>query len=572
MKNTLLSLLIFGFFVSTAWADSVVLKSGKTIEGKIVHQTDLFIRIIPQGSSSFKEYLMREVAEVKRDQPLQESSLPEFTSGAILKEQVEGLKASQAAVAPKEAPLISEKMQLEIQSTRDELIKEVQAYKQVDAQALISSPAVVQVVAAKTQNLTEQQASSGASGEPVGREEYSTGSGLEMFDHIKPVYDGEVIVLDERKPGESEKKPTGPRKTIKGLPKKSIFENSPIDLRQMSIGVLILFIITLVVVRQMRKKQAKKKEKIPPDTGVEVIKSQAQPGVAGVAKPEGGPKPPPTPEQYASIYEKMAKSAAGMAPTKTTSKPISKNDPNDLKDQNVNDIRYKLNPRTYWMSIFSLFTYPFRKDVFFAWIGATVIACIIQVAMLAPFYGFAISIMMSIYFVGCIVSIVQTAVSPDKEDHFDWPDFTGWMDYFGTAILFILAYLIMFAPAVIYVWKLQRVDWIFFTLIGIGAFISPMYTLAIALVGGLASLNIVNIFKSIFHTFLPYIGTLIVQFFIGILNAVFYITPLAKIPVWGAVITTFIYIYFVFINFRLLGFFYRAHRHKLRWYGEEEQD
>ena len=174
------------------------------------------------------------------------------------------------------------------------------------------------------------------------------------------------------------------------------------------------------------------------------------------------------------------------------------------------------------------------------------------------------------YTIASMVKIIETAVTTEREDLYDWPDFLDWFDWVGKAILFLLAWGISYAPAIAYVVLLKRVDGWLFGLIGLGIFIAPMYTLSISLVGGFGSLNIINIFKSIAHTFFPYLATVIFWVLTQYLNFLAYYSPLTKIPMWGGVVRWFIFVYFLFVNMRLLGIFYKAHRLKLGWYGEAE--
>ncbi len=231
-----------------------------------------------------------------------------------------------------------------------------------------------------------------------------------------------------------------------------------------------------------------------------------------------------------------------------------------------------LNSRNYWCFVPRIFIYPFKGQVVFATVGTTVLFSVMNVAMYAPFYGFLVMIMFICYLVACMVNIIETAVTVEREDVFDLPDFTTWVDWAGKVFLLAMSVVLCYGPAVAYMYWLKRVDPGLFMLIGMGAFISPMCTLSVALVGGFESLNPVNVFKSIGYTFVPYTLTLIVLVFTQVLSFLTGLIPLVHIPIWGGLFKWFFVVYFLFVNMRLLGIFYKAHRLRLRWYGEDEND
>jgi hypothetical protein len=53
--------------VSAVWADTVVLKSGKVYEGKVIHQTPVFVRMELRDPPQVQEFLFEEVKDVRID-------------------------------------------------------------------------------------------------------------------------------------------------------------------------------------------------------------------------------------------------------------------------------------------------------------------------------------------------------------------------------------------------------------------------------------------------------------------------------------------------------------------------
>ena len=98
--------------------------------------------------------------------------------------------------------------------------------------------------------------------------------------------------------------------------------------------------------------------------------------------------------------------------------------------------------KTFLQSVPRIFIYPVRGKVLLSTLGATVVFYIFRIAMYAPFYGFFAMIFAFCYFVACIVKIIETAVTEEREDIFDWPSFTDMVDWFGKAFLFLIGWLI----------------------------------------------------------------------------------------------------------------------------------
>jgi hypothetical protein len=67
MKTFWLLFSIIFWSCNTLWADTVTLKSGKIYQGKVIHQTPVFVRIELQDPPRFKEFLAEEVKDIQMD-------------------------------------------------------------------------------------------------------------------------------------------------------------------------------------------------------------------------------------------------------------------------------------------------------------------------------------------------------------------------------------------------------------------------------------------------------------------------------------------------------------------------
>lgn len=240
--------------------------------------------------------------------------------------------------------------------------------------------------------------------------------------------------------------------------------------------------------------------------------------------------------------------------------------------------RIKQTPmKMFWTAFPRVFIYPFRPQVLLAAVGASVVFYIVRIAMMAPFYGFFATIFAYVYLVACFIKIIETAVQQEKEGAFDWPSFTEMVDWFGKGFLFIIGWLMCHGTAFFLFFNLVRFEPIRFFVVAlsvalllIGMFVYPMVILSMSLVGGAASLNIINVFKAIGETYVAYVFLLFLLFMTQIFSGLTQMIPLTGVPLFGSIFKWFLFVYFMLVDMRLIGIFYKTHRTVLQWYGEDE--
>lgn len=450
MRNTFFVLGMVLALVSTVEADMIVLKTGETIQGKIVRETPVFVRIETEDEIGVREYLQELIERIERG-PARDTVVQETLPPAV-----ESVPAGMVS----------------------EIVPAVQEV--ADKEQVVPSYTVVESKPVPLTRLDDQSIQEFLTAHPP-----------------QNLQEAPAPVVQEKKS----------------------FSLSP---RDGIIAAVIVVLIVLFVV--LRKKKT-------------------------------------VTEQEVKKREEAAKEALNLSEDEKKALEHAQKVP-----------KTAINPQNYWSFVPRIFIYPFQGQVVFATAGGTIFFAIMNVAMYAPFYGLMVMIMSVCYLVACMVNIIETAVTVEREDVFDLPDFMTWFDWAGKVFLLAMSVVLCYGPAVAYLYWLKRPDPVLFALVGMGAFISPMYTLSIALVGGFESLNPVNIFKSIGYTFIPYVLTLIVLIFTQILSFLAGLIPLVHIPIWGGLFKWFFVVYFLFVNMRLLGIFYKAHRLRLRWYGEDEND
>ena len=119
---------------------------------------------------------------------------------------------------------------------------------------------------------------------------------------------------------------------------------------------------------------------------------------------------------------------------------------------------------------------------------------------------------------------------------------------------------ICFCPTAFYYLFTRRIDFWFWVPLTIGGFFFPMCFLRGIMFDSFDALNPVEIFRSIFSTFLPYCG--LVLFFMTIGG--FAVVVLLRLPLWRFLRMCIIF-YLVFVLAHRSGWFYWWYKDKLGW-------
>lgn len=227
----------------------------------------------------------------------------------------------------------------------------------------------------------------------------------------------------------------------------------------------------------------------------------------------------------------------------------------------VSSIREIESPTTitsFWAEFIPSFIYPFRKNgKWLVLIGSVFFAMLFALARMAWLFGLPLLLILVSYLLEYMLTVLETSAYGSNEP----PEFPGMNDWaemiFGQFFLIILAGLVCFAPAVIYVFKTQSIDAVFWALLLLGEFIYPMIFLIIAITGRFAAFNPLLIISSILKAPIQYIAIVAVFAGISYLRNLSQVS-LMKIPVLGFFIGEFITFYSMIVQMRLLGIFYRS--------------
>jgi len=133
-------------------------------------------------------------------------------------------------------------------------------------------------------------------------------------------------------------------------------------------------------------------------------------------------------------------------------------------------------------------------------------------------------------------------------------------DLVAQVILLLGCVAICFCPTAFYYIFTRRIDLWFWVLLALGGFFFPMCFLRGVMFDCFDAMNPIEIFRSIFSTFLPYCGLVLFFMALGGFAAV----VLLRLPLWGFLRMCIIF-YLVFVLAHRSGWFYWWYKDKLKW-------
>ena len=168
------------------------------------------------------------------------------------------------------------------------------------------------------------------------------------------------------------------------------------------------------------------------------------------------------------------------------------------------------------------------------------------------------------YFTECIrESAIGRCRAPDFWMHLT--DSDKW-DCISQLLLVLGCIAVCFCPVSVYYLVTKRTDLIYWLLLACSGFFFPMVLLAVVLFDSYNALNPILIIGSIFRTFLPYCGMVLLFYggallFMKIDSRLYSFRLLPAVPF----ISRALQLYLMFVAVGLLGRFYCKYREKLNW-------
>ncbi|MFC1594602.1 hypothetical protein ACFL38_04675 [Candidatus Omnitrophota bacterium] len=227
---------------------------------------------------------------------------------------------------------------------------------------------------------------------------------------------------------------------------------------------------------------------------------------------------------------------------------------------------------SFWSELPSAFTYPLRQSgKWVLFVGAILFGILSRFSSMSmsPF-GLPLLIIVTSYLCMYLFQVVVTTAYGD-DDPPGWPSIAQWIDMvFGPFILIALALTLCGGPAAAYAWHTRSFDVLFWSMLGGGIVLFPMFLLMIAITEKFSAINPLLIIISIFKAPLHYLITALLfvwLFWLRSASRGF----LGGVPFAGFVLQEIVMFYFLIAQMRVLGIFYRANEAKLVGSDDEEE-
>jgi hypothetical protein len=169
------------------------------------------------------------------------------------------------------------------------------------------------------------------------------------------------------------------------------------------------------------------------------------------------------------------------------------------------------------------------------------------------------------YLFAFMQSVIQSSARGDKAMP-DWPEISGfWDDLVVPFFQFTCIWCLCLGPGIAVMLLVSPLAGV--PLLFLGLFCLPMAILTVCLADGIAGLNPIIIFSGIGKVPLPYLTTCgIFLMVIAIMHGSRMLLELTGIPMLPTVISSFISLYGITVEMRLLGLLYFTNKSKLAWF------
>ena len=223
----------------------------------------------------------------------------------------------------------------------------------------------------------------------------------------------------------------------------------------------------------------------------------------------------------------------------------------------------------------SAFSYPVKKDGVFLLVCGTIFfgfldgaRWVLSYFKLVGFLGLAywLSLIMGVGYLFAFMQNIVQASAQGEEKMPDFPEISGfWDGLVVPCIRFGFVWAVCLGPGIAVMLFVSPLFGVPVLLLGL--FCLPMAILTVCLADSIGGLNPIIIFSGIGKVPLPYLvvcGVFLV--IIALVNGVRMLLELTGIPILPAVISTFISLYGLTVEMRLLGLLYYTNKTNLAWF------
>ncbi len=219
------------------------------------------------------------------------------------------------------------------------------------------------------------------------------------------------------------------------------------------------------------------------------------------------------------------------------------------------------------------FYFPFKGNGKILLMAGTVSIGIVNFFLrynIIPFIGVIVAVLVAGYLSAYLIKVINHSADGEEELP-DFPDFTDWWDsILHPFFLILLTIIFSFLPAIAYRLLITSKfsDPVFLLLIGWGLFYIPMGMIAVAMSESLKPLNPLFIIPSIIKVIDRYVIACALLAVILAVEVLMKKVLALSFPLLGDLLRTFLLLYFLTIEARILGLIYYENRERLSWFGE----
>lgn len=234
---------------------------------------------------------------------------------------------------------------------------------------------------------------------------------------------------------------------------------------------------------------------------------------------------------------------------------------------NVQLIPEHADKESFWGTLPSMFAYPFKGS------GVTFLVCGMFFLALINFLG-AYSPFLQMLYVAYTFAYVQRVIhtaAQGSDEAAGWPDISDWWGDILVPCLQLLTLAIVCAGpalAVLFLFESGPEKMILLIAVaGLGAVYYPMAFLAMAMFDSAGAINPLVVFPAMIRIPIEYLAVLLLTAIIILVRvAQGYFIQLLGIPVLPTLITSFVGLYFLTVQGRMLGLLYFTKRERLGWF------
>ncbi len=221
----------------------------------------------------------------------------------------------------------------------------------------------------------------------------------------------------------------------------------------------------------------------------------------------------------------------------------------------------------FWFSALSIPFYPFRrKGIFILLLMTLLFFGLLKFSEIMPILALIAQIILTTYFAVYLLKIMDESAQGSVVIA-SFMNLNYWIEVILPFLYVVLAVVIAFGPAHLYLFFAQSFDWTYAALFGVGLFLFPMFSMKALLFKSISSVNPITALVSIFKSSVAYIFLVAVTAALGFLYYWVdgeYITHyLASYEQIQRVLEIFILVYFSFVVARLWGIFLLCYRPRI---------